>query len=197
MEASVSLHSADPPNPWEGYQRALQRGLDLPTNPTHLLVLQDDVVLCRHLPRAVREIAKSKPSDPVVLFTSYVPMHLAHECRLAMKFGDKRYVLFRGGNRLCPVVAVMWPIEAARDFLEWTTSSRLPGDTLPSGPRSDDAVVGEWVRRTGRTVWVTVPSLVEHPDEEDSIWKGPQTGPGGRKALFWIGPDANPLDLDW
>lgn len=195
MQALVSLHSADPPNPWEGYQRALQHGLDLPTRPSHLLVLQDDVVLCRNLPRAVREITKRKPDDPVVLFTSHVPMGLAHRMRVAMKWGQ-RYVRLTGGDKFCPVVAVLWPTPAAEQFLDWSATAKLPGASVPGGARSDDAVAGEWVRRTGRSVWVTAPSLVEHPDEVDSIWKGP-VGSGGRKALFWIGLEDDPLSLDW
>lgn len=153
-------------------------------------------MLCRNLPRAVRAIIMRKPDDPVVLFTSHVPMGLAHRMRVAMKWGQ-RYVRLTGGDKLCPVVAILWPMQAIEEFLTWAESAKLPGWTVPGGARSDDAVVGEWVRRTGSSVWVTAPSLVEHPDEVDSIWKGPQAGFGGRKALFWIGPEDDPLSFDW
>ena len=193
MQAFVSLHSEDPPNPWQGYKRALERVLDLKPCPSHALVLQDDVELCRNLPRAVRHLATLKPDDPIVLFTSYVPMGLAHKMRLAMKYGQ-RFVRLTGGDKLCPVVAILWPTSSVESFLEWASTATLPGGS--HGARSDDAVVGQWCRRTGATIWVTAPSLVEHPDVEVSIW-GDRGNGGGRRALFWIGAEDDPMKLDW
>jgi hypothetical protein len=194
MSVTVSLHESDPPNPWEGYQLALQRGLEDP-GPTHLLVLQDDVALCRNLPRAVELIAQSKPDDPVVLFISRLPAGAAYRVRRAMMAGD-RYVALTGGDKFCPVVAMLWPVTAARRFLDWAAVSKLPGYPRPA--RSDDAVVGQWIRRTGAKVWVSVPSLVEHPDNVRSIW-GQRASWGkdkGRIALHWIG-EQDPLSLNW
>ena len=195
LKPRVSLHASDPPLPWLGYQKLMYEYLGT-SGSSHVLVLQDDVVVCRNLPRAVGEIAKAKPDDPVILFLSYLPRQLIADVRKEMKWGGGRYVRCRSA-KFWPVVAVLWPRSAAEHFMAWTETARLPGMPGPVG--SDDAVFGEWGRRNQRTAWVTTPSLVEHPDEIESLWKRRALwGNGaGRCALHWIGPDADPLELDW
>ena len=67
-------------------------------------------------------------------------------------------------------------------------------------PRSDDAVVGAFVRLTRHEAYATVPSLFEHPDDQVSV-AGHQKHAWGkdptRTAIMWIGPDADPLELSW
>lgn len=194
MPTEVSLHSSDPPNPWAGYQQALRD----PPDCTHLLVLQDDTVACRNLPRAVDLIAKSKPDDPVALFHSYLPRNNLVDLLKMMKWGGGPYLRSRYA-KFWPVIAVLWPVDVSQDFLRWTEDNarRLPG--APNLVASDDAVFGEWGRSTQATLWVTVPSLVEHPDVEESlIGRRALWGKdSGRRALKWIGPDADPLEIDW
>lgn len=195
METIVSLHSSEPPNPWEGYQIALERGASAATKPSHVLVLQDDVVVCRNLPRAVWKIAKRHPEDPVVLFHSRLPMRNSLHIRQAQMTGA-RYVLHSHGGKFVPVVALLWPVSKIAPFLEWASTAKLPGWPRPA--RSDDAVVGQWARSTQQNIWITVPSLVQHPDTSDSLI-GRQAHWGkdkGRVAMAWIG-DQDALDFDW
>ena len=186
------MHSSDPPSPWAGYQQALTN----PPDCTHLLVLQEDVIVCRNFPLAVEKIAEAKPDDPVCLFVSWLPRQIAIEARYALK-NDQRYIKARVA-KFCPVVAVLWPLTAAERFLSWAETAKLPGH--PGQVRSDDAVLGDWIRRKQETVWVTCPSLVEHPDRVPSV-KGRQNAMWGRDrgrvALQWIGSERDPLDLDW
>lgn len=186
------MHSSDPPSPWDGYKQALTD----PPDCTHLLLLQEDVVVSRNFPLAVEKIAEAKPAEPVCLFLSWLPNQIVREARQAL-LRNQRYIAARPA-KFCPVVAVLWPVAAIERFLEWSETARLPGH--PGNVRSDDAVLGEWIRRKREVVWVALPSLVQHPDLVPSV-KGRQNAnwgkDRGRVALNWIGPDADPLELDW
>src|SRR6476659_10130273 len=50
LPTEVSLHSSDPPDPFAGYRACLS---DIPADVTHLLVIQDDTVVCRNFAGAV------------------------------------------------------------------------------------------------------------------------------------------------
>lgn len=63
-----------------------------------------------------------------------------------------------------PVVALAWPARLIADFAEWGRRV-FP----PEARRADDAIAGRFVRERGERVWATVPSLVEHPDDVDSL----------------------------
>lgn len=192
LPVEVSLHSSDPPNPWEGYKKAIAD----PPDCTHLVVLQDDVQLCRNFPLAVTRIAQAK-GDPVCLFLAWLPNNVAADARRAAIAGE-HYIRYRPASKFCPVVAMLWPIGALERFKAWAEVSPLPGRPNPG---SDDAIVGEWYRRNqfNENIWCTVPSLVEHPDTEESIWKrrGEVWGRDkGRTAALFIG-DGDPLRYDW
>ena len=93
---------------------------------------------------------------------------------------------------------MLWPIAALERFITWAEVSPLPGRPNPA---SDDAIVGEWFRRNQKTeqILVACPSLVQHEDVVDSIWKHRADGWGrdsSRVAINFIG-DRDPLDLDW
>lgn len=85
------------------------------------------------------------------------------------------------------VVGLVWPRELAEDFLDWTSESRFPGDCR--GVQSDDAIVGAWARRTKRRFWATVPSLVEHVDDPETVPStiGRPQGDKGRVAISFVG----------
>lgn len=190
LEVEVSLHESVPPNPYAGYVKALQfqrAGI------THVLVVQDDVTVCRNFAPAIQRIAEAK-DVPVVLFLGGLPRVTAADALKAAKRGA-HYVRLRM-REFCPVVAMLWPVAKAQEFLDWVaTHPKIPG--YPN-PRSDDAVVGKWTISTRQEVLVTIPSLVQHPDNVPSIigkrakWGADKS----RVALMWIG-DADPLEIDW
>lgn len=159
-----------------------------------MLVLQDDAEVCRNLPPAVERIAKTKPDEPVVLFCSYLP----NGARLAILAAAKNgqcYARFPV-SKFVPVVGILWPRACIERFLSWAEHARLPGYPRPAA--SDDAVVGEWQRRNQETIWLSVPSLVQHPDRVESmIGKRAQWGEDrGRTALYFIGEN-DPLGYQW
>lgn len=176
------------PSPWRTYRECL---FQPPGDATHLLVLQDDAIPCRNLVAACAEIARE---DPVCLFLGGAPVRTARDARRALEKGE-RFVPVHPVEWV-PLVAVLWPVEVAEGFLDWTAENRLPGDP---NPRSDDAVAGRWARRTKTPIWATVPSLVQHPDMEPSlIGKKARGGRSAwRVAFSWIGEEADPLHIAW
>ncbi len=195
LPTEISVHSSDPPSPWEGYKQALRSLLDDPSRPTHGLVIQEDTIVCKNFPRAVEEIAKAK-DEPVCLFLSWLPNAMVGDARQALIKGE-RYIRARPA-KFIPAIAILWPLESAARFLEWAESGvRLPGH--PNNVRSDDACFAEWLRRKQGSFLITCPSLVEHPDNVDSV-KGRNNAAWGkdrgRVALSFIG-DRDPLELDW
>lgn len=178
-----------PPDPWAGYQACLAA---LPP-AGHVLIVQDDAVACDNVIPAIERIIARHPNDVVALF---VGMHTMGSKRQALMAGRERenyYALHRQG--FMPVVATLWPVEQARDFLEW--SSTMPARRGRCGPiqeRSDDNVAGMWRRSRRRAILATIPSLFEHPDDTPSTIA---RKPGGRSAIFWHGSDWDALTVDW
>src|SRR5262245_50399814 len=134
LPVDISQHSSDPPSPWEGYKQALAD----PPDCSHLLVIQEDTIVCRNFAAAVSKVAEAKPDDPVCLFLSWLPNPIVKDARQALKAGE-RYIRARPA-KFCPVVAVLWPLGAIDRFLGWAETARLPG--YPRNIRSDDACVG-------------------------------------------------------
>jgi hypothetical protein len=169
----------------------------LKTGASHGCILQDDVLVCRNFVTAVERICDVHPDIPVCLFVSGTRGHTLKHYSQALRAG-KRYsqIWFQD---FVPVVAVLWPRIKAEEFLEWASTAKLPG--MPN-PRSDDAVVGSWMRFTKQRVLATVPSLVEHPDDTPSVkWSAGSSVPSGhenkrKRAFAYIG-DSDPLELDW
>lgn len=93
-----------------------------------------------------------------------------------------------------PVVAVLWPVEKIREFVPWAEKAHLPGEP---NPRSDDSVVGYWMRKTHQMFLATVPCLVQHDDREPSV----KRGPGDRRPQDASRPAAllaeDALDYEW
>jgi hypothetical protein len=178
LETTVSLHTSVPPNPWLGYRQALT---DLP-DCSHVVVIQDDARVCANFAAAVEKIAEANKDVPVALFLAYLPRVTASDATRAMKL-NRRYcdVNFRD---FVPAIAILWPVHKAQEMLIWTDGNpKLPGNP---NPRSDDAIIGVWMRRTRQRIRATVPSLVEHPDLVPSLI-GRRAAWGkdrGRVALF-------------
>lgn len=190
LEVEVSLHSSVPPNPWLGYRQALDFQ---PAGFSHVVVIQDDATVCQNFAAAVTQVAEANPDTPVCLFLAYLPRPSATEATKAMKFG-KRYcdIHFRD---FVPAIAILWPVHKAQEMLAWTNGNpKLPGNP---NPRSDDAIIGVWMRRTKQRIRASVPSLVEHPDLVPSLI-GRRAAWGqdrGRVSLFFC--DGDPLSYDW
>jgi hypothetical protein len=181
LTVEVMEHQADPANPWDGYRRCLEDtgGHD------HVLVIQDDAIPCRNLVGALNLLARPVP---VCLFLPNMPMRTRRYARNAIIAGERWVELQR--TDWLPVVAVLWPTDKIRQFLRWFDAQ--PRRRRPD--MSDDAVCGRWMRATGQKVLATLPSLVEHPDDQPSTWKSRRHP---RHALWFIGDDVDPLGVEW
>lgn len=159
------IHESDPPDPWANYRRCLAK---IPDKFSHVLVVQDDVIPKLGFVDAVTRIAERHPDTPVCLFMGALPSSTASQVRRAKP--DVRYVPLTVGS-FVPLVAVLWPTHVARAFLDWSSTAR--GMT-----RADDGNAAKWVRATRQQILVSVPSIVQHDDEEPSV-------KGGRGHVPW------------
>lgn len=180
----------DPPNPWRGYRFCLS---DLPEEG-HVVILQDDTIVCRHFGETLELIAAANPDNLVSLFLSAVPKRTLN--RASLSYGKSRYVDTHPQD-LVHVVALLWPVAKAREFLAWVDENpaRVRGRVF----QSDDATVSRWMSLTKQRVRCTVPSIVEHPDDVPSVVNAHRPRAGGdrgRVAAYWI-KDEDPLELDW
>jgi hypothetical protein len=180
----------DPPNPWYGYLECLR---DPPADATHLLIVQDDTVACTNLTPALHRLAELPEGEvPICLYLGGVPTRTRGEALRAGKRGD-RFVDIHPGDFM-PVVAVLWPVEKAREFHAWgsdpTTLRHKNG--RPFVERSDDAMGGRWMRRTMNRAVATIPSFIEHPDDVISTIARTNSG---RTALFWHGEGWDALNF--
>ncbi len=88
-----------------------------------------------------------------------------------------------------PVVALAWPVALIAGFLKWCDGRKYGPESI----RADDHIVGEWARLTGQRVLATIPSLVEHPDDTESLVnRSRQTA---RRALSFAEDGA--ARIDW
>ena len=159
-----------------------------------MAILQDDAIACKNFAITLERIAASRPDDVICLFTPGVPRrtvsNLTRASNLGKRYGEVHQLDF------VPVVAVLWPVQKAAEFRDWVRDN--PRRLGNPNPRSDDAVCGRWMKWTKQTIWATVPSLVQHPDDLPSlIGRAHKSGRDkSRVAAHWIG-DGDPLDYEW
>lgn len=176
----VTDHEVDDANPMRCFLRCLS---DIPDGVTHLCVLQDDALPCTGYESLLQEAVGDRSEDVLSLFVGGLPNKTRKDFHQAMLRGDKWCpVYFRDIHH---VVGTVWPTGLAREFVDWFAVTKVPG---AQPPRSDDAVVGFWARTTHRTVWATVPCLVEHDDVfPTTIHRRDRPNDRGRRAIFFAG----------
>lgn len=139
-------------------------------------MIQDDTTVCGNFPAAVERIA-SVSSMPVCLFLSQHPRRVASaSLRARSRYLDTHLRI----NEFMPVVAVLWPIPKAHEFMRWTQEN--PRKLGHIAPRSDDSVAGRWAALTKQTIRFAIPSLVQHLASEPSV-KGGKTPASTFQAL--------------
>jgi hypothetical protein len=179
----ITDHDVGDPNPWRNYMRCLS---DLPEASSHVVVLQDDVVPCRDFGMRVRDAVRNMPHEIISLFVGGLKdaeRIYYREARNGRQFADMH------GARIHHVVGIVWPVAAARAFMEWYAENE---EKIPSRRphRSDDMVFSYWIKngRPRRKVWATIPSLVEHPDDVPQVARQRQrVSDRGRRAIQFAG----------
>lgn len=182
-----------PGNPWRGYQLCLNSFIY--SESEWAVVIQDDAIVCRNFVPAVEKVIEAVPDHPVCLFLPGLPLKSDRNKRRAVQNGRTLFLL----NRLdfLPVVAVIWPRAKAEHFMNWIPGVKIPG--LKEPYRSDDAVSGYWMRRTRQDVYVTLPSLVQHPDDTPPVKDGHHVASNGadRGRVAYSFCEGDPLEIEW
>ncbi len=158
-----------------------------------MCVIQDDAIVCPHFAETLEKVVGRWPENVIVLFLPGAALNTKPKFLQALTHGKHYCALSM--REFMPVVATCWPVGKAAELLEWASTAQLPG--MPRHDvRSDDAVCGLWQRLTKERVIVTVPSLVEHPDDvESTVGLRARAGDDkGRVALKWVG---DPSLIDW
>lgn len=133
----------------------------LPPWASHLLIVQDD---CRpsHGWRAKADLAIEEHPDALIpLFLAGAPRKSAALAQAAHARGD-RWIRMPNDD-WTPTVATIWPRARIAEFMSWRDCYLEPVGI------GDDNLIGEFTKRCVIPVWVTVPSLIEHPNIEPSL----------------------------
>lgn len=161
------------PLAWRTYRHALA---SFPDDASHLVLLQDDAIPVPGFAAACVRAINARPDDPIVLFVSGQARRNGSLLLDACSRDEPFFTLSQ--QDWIPVVAVIWPRDVAARFLAWADLRFPQGGKR----RADDAIVGSWSRDGRQRFLGTVPSLVEHPDDEPSL-VGARSNSSMRRAL--------------
>jgi hypothetical protein len=172
--AEVITDDGSPPaNPARGYRLCLE---SIPTEASHLVVVQDDAIVASSFRQRIEVIAEERPDDIVILCVLGI-RNLTYKWFLKAAHAGEPYSTVVPGD-FHYVVGVLWPREKAEAFSEWMKTAKVT--------RSDDQAFGNWAKQTRQKVIACVPSVVEHPDDfPSSIDK--ETGSRHRRAITFSG----------
>jgi hypothetical protein len=180
------------PDPWRTYRACLEA---TPGWATHRLVLQDDALVCARFRDAALAAASARPGDLLALFASGVPDHrdaVLDACRRRAAWCVLDTVPW------VPAVALLWPAGLIPKLLAFVDRQGWPAHFT-----ADDEKVWHWAQAEGVTVWATVPSLVQHPDDVPSTLGMRALGgrDPARVAAVWAGDlegcDDPASQIDW
>lgn len=176
-----------PPSPLRCYRECVTRPAP---GFSHLVIVQDDVILCLDFDIALKRLLEHVPDRLVALFVAGAPRRSAMEIRLAEKRGDALCDMSR--MDWVPTVALVWPMALAEEFGKYLRR-------VPDSAWADDPIVGGWCNRKRIRPLATVPSLVQHPDVEPSLLPNDKSAGGKngyRTAAVWR-PGWSPVRDGW
>lgn len=158
----VSDPLPDEPTPatWRTYRRALDA---TPAGATHRLVIQDDALPCDDFVAVLELAVAARPDDLLVLCVCGNATLAGRDLCVARARGEA-YVELRRIS-FVPAVAVVWPVELIRRVTDYVDGQ----DRWVPNRLADDEVIYRAAVALGIVPVATVPSIVEHPDEADSV----------------------------
>lgn len=169
-------------NPLRTYRHALAR---TPPDADWRVILQDDLVACTGAWDVLPSILARHPGTLVSLYQGMVPQANAITTVRAWEQGQ-RYAVIPPNGSWCPVMALCWPAALVDVFTDWCLNQRRLGT-------GDDEIVGRWRNQWREDLVVTLPNLVEHPDDVVSLI-GSRQAPH-RHSCAWVeGFDATSVD---
>lgn len=162
---------------WQSARKAWQTVMVGPGS--HGLVLQEDMLPCPNFRVAVEGAIAARPNDILCLFTSRHET-LVRPAREAGKSWAVAPDATWGGSVVLPKVMIP-------KFLAWERMYVSPDY------RHDDGRLALWAMATGRKVWVTVPSLLEHVGATRSV-QGYGGGINRNRVASWYAEDGAAID---
>jgi len=172
---------------WRTYRLALRADVE---DATHLLVVQDDATVCDHFPEAAAAAVEARPAAAVAFFLSPQCRRTCVNATIAMR-ARKPWADWNRAD-FWPTVASAYPVPVARQLADWV-------DGRGTEPRGDDAPAGDFFRAHPTIkALVTVPSLVEHPDDTPSlIGRKHMAGKNPARCAKWPIGDRDPRKITW
>lgn len=157
-------------SPFRTYMECLRR---TPPEATHRLIVQDDAWPCSDFRRRVGALIAERPD---VLIPLFVPdtAELGRQFKRGLAAGDRWRQVPAGW---VPTVALVWPVEMAADYLAFAEQK---WDIRKQ--RGDDSPVGVWRTARRAEAWMPIPSIVQHPDEETSLFRNSKGKAGRNRA---------------
>lgn len=146
-----------PRSPWRTHRLCLET---LPDGVSHLLVVQDDAWPCDNFAALTRAAVEERPDRIICLFVPGVGNLVRFVAGARKK--NARWLEFPQLT-FVPCVAIVYPTEHAAAIPAWADLKRIPVG------RADDGVISQYARANRVPVCATMPSLVEHRDEVESI----------------------------
>lgn len=159
---------------------------------THLLVIQDDAWPCASFGPVLRAAVRAQRDRVIVACVCGNAQRNCRRMHLAAENGMPFAEL--DANEWCPTVATCYPQPILDRFIRWIDEQEWPPYQV-----ADDAPVGRFLNETGLGALMTVPSLVEHPDDVESLvapgqaWGGTEAH---RLACCYVG-DCDARTIDW
>lgn len=152
---------------------------------SHLLVLQDDALVCRDLVASLEQAVTVVPNNPLCLYFGY-GRNGAHQRtnHLAAVAPKPSLVVFEGpwwG------VGVVFPVSLIERMLR-------ASDARQASPAYDKRLSRALIRM-GIDTYYVLPSLVDHRLDGPSMIEGRDQD--GRRAHHFIGQNASALTVDW
>lgn len=158
---------------WPTYRRALETA----NGVSHLLVLQDDIGLCRDFIRSVEEVIRARPDSLISLYANADPVFAARD----------RGESWIEKSEVCGP-SVIWPKHLIAEFLQWQDRH------IACDFEFDTVRVSMWLIKTSKRAFATVPSLTQHLGYESSILG---LNSPTKVATWYIGEDRSALGIDW
>ncbi len=148
---------------WKNHKRAWQGAMS--SGKKYGVVLQDDAVPIDDFRKHVTAAVTHRPDE---LISLYVGTHRPRKLQVihAVYLAESQSASWLMANTLMWGVGVVMPTARIQEMLDKTAKIRLPYDQR----------LGAWAETTGRSVYYTWPSLVDHADEETVAHAGKKQG---------------------
>lgn len=166
--------------PWSTCRRAWLSGIE--SGADHVLVMQDDVRICRDLVASLPAVIAARSDDVVTLFFP----------RRAMTAAKQRGISWVRIKRYLWAQATMMPARLAAEMVAWADAN-----DRPEWRRDDDVRMGAFFAHQKRHVWATVPSLVQHADNEPELRSLLKHFAGQRQSPVFVGEDGSGVGHPW